>query len=83
MHYADGTPAKHGDLVIHTDGGKETVGIVTNLTAGSDTCNANMIALAQRQTGSEVWFPLAAANGWYATLKNCLKLPQTPPATES
>lgn len=53
-HYRDGTPAKHGDLVIHTDAhgfGTEKVGVVTEVTPGSDSCNAQVLLLAKRQKG--------------------------------
>ena len=82
MHYADGTPAKHGDLVIHADvnSAMETAGVVTGLTAGSDTCNGQFTPVAHRQKGTEVWFPLTGQQGWDITLKSCHKFTLPQPA---
>jgi hypothetical protein len=76
MHYADGTPAKHGDLVVHVDpnSSTETAGIVNELSASSDTCNGKFTPVASRQKGTEVWFQVTGQQGWYITLKNCHKL---------
>lgn len=76
-HYKDGTPAKHGDLIIHRephDGGNEKVMIVQSITPSSDACNAAAIPIAIRQKGSGVWLPLAHQLGWCITLKECEKV---------
>jgi hypothetical protein len=76
-HYADGTPAKHGDLVLRRDSyqhGTDLVGIVMSIQPGSDSCNAQVIPLAARQKGSELWLPVTLQNTWCCTLSECSKL---------
>jgi len=76
MHYADGQPAKVGDLIIHEDFGAQVAGILTGANAQSDTCNGNIHAIAKRaksQLGLGHWQPIVGSNdNWYVTLKNCV-----------
>jgi hypothetical protein len=44
MHYKNGREAKEGDKIISVDYQKRVqVGVVLDLIAGSDTCNATLI----------------------------------------
>lgn len=84
-HYKDGTPAKHGDLVIHRephDTGNEKAMIIQSITPGSDACNANAIPLAVRQKGSQAWLPISQQLQWCITLKECEKVGEILPAEE-
>lgn len=78
MHYSDGTPAKHGDLVIKKESHAnsfEVVGVVVQIVPGGDTCNAQIVPLAIRQKDSgAAWTPVASSNIWSVTLKDCTKL---------
>ena len=75
-HYADGTPAKIGDLVVNKASWNkaETVLVVIGIQASSDTCNANGIVLAQKSDGSPAWFPMGPQGAWTVTLKECMRL---------
>lgn len=76
-HYADGTPAKVGDLVVNRPSWNngETLLIITSIMAASDTCNASAIPLAMRQLdeGSPC-FPMGGQSNWTVTLKECMRL---------
>lgn len=76
-HYADGTPAKQGDLIKHIpawDQASEVVGILHNIQP-SDSCNGSIIPLATKQKGTDVWFPsLGNSSQWSVTLKECVRL---------
>lgn len=80
-HYADGTPAKHGDLAVRQNSWdkSEVIGIITSITP-SESCNAYMIPLASCQVGSP-WFPSGNQPVWTVTLKECMKVnnPAFPP----
>ena len=84
-HYADGTPAKHGDLIVLQQGWDktETILIVTFISSSNDTCNAGAIPLATKQ-GDAPWFPCGPQGLWTVTLKECMRIdsPAFPPATE-
>lgn len=74
-HYADGTPAKHGDLVLRKTAWDESeiVLIITSITANSDSCNAGAIPLAAKQ-GDAPWFPSGPQPVWTITLKECMRI---------
>jgi hypothetical protein len=77
MHYADGTPAKVGDLIVRREKyehSTDLVGIVMSIQPGQTTCNAMVIPLAGRQRGAAPWLPISAANLYSVTLKECWKL---------
>jgi len=77
-HYADGTPAKHGDLVMRKEKheqGTEMLGIVATISPGTDTCNAQVLPLAMRQKGAAGWLPMMGSPpNWHVTLSECSKL---------
>lgn len=60
-HYRNGSPASRFDLVICKPNGTKThrtVGIVVSIQPGTNTCNANMLALARQYDGEGPWFPV-------------------------
>jgi hypothetical protein len=81
MHYGDGTPAKHGDLIISRSkySKVETVGVLVSATAASTSCNGQMVALAQRPADDAdlpgtAWVPVSSGNNlWSVTLSECFK----------
>lgn len=81
-HYADGRPAKVGDLVVRQQAWDrtETAMIITSITA-SESCNAGAIPLATKQ-GDGPWFPSGPQPVWSVTLKETMKFddPAFPPA---
>jgi len=59
-HYKDGTAAKEGDTVRgipYNTGGKEVVGIITNINSGAETCNCLVIFM------QEIIFPKELQSG--------------------
>jgi len=74
-HYADGTPARHGDLVSRHNqwDDSDVLLIITSITTDSDSCNAGGIPLAQKQ-GRNPWYPCGPQPVWTVTLKECLKV---------
>lgn len=53
MHYKDGTEAKVGDVakgVPYNQGGKVVVGTVTQLTAGTNSCNLQLLFVVKEET---------------------------------
>lgn len=84
MHYADGTPAKAGDLVINTQkygdkSGSQTVGILTGAhEVDSKKCNGNLCPVARRSLtalGWGPWLPVQAGfNDWTVTVGECLQV---------
>lgn len=84
-HYADGTPAKHGDLVMKRDKydgpSLEVVGVVVLIQPGSDTCNLQILPLAVRQKDAgAAWTPISVTgNPWHVTAKECQRLVQETP----
>ena len=82
-HYRDGSPARHGDLVIHReshDTGQEKVMIIQSIMPGNDSCNAQAIPVAIRQKGVPFWMPLSGNSGWCITLKECERIGEIPMA---
>jgi hypothetical protein len=82
MHYADGTPAKMGDLVYKpstwtTD--SEIIGILVSGTAQSTSCNGSVEVVAVRHhsdLGESGWRPAPnAGNGWCVTVSDLLPMP--------
>lgn len=76
-HYADGTPAKHGDAVISApnyEGAFEMLGIILSIAPGSTSCNAQIESLAMRQKGVEHWTPVRGNGNPCVTLSDCRKL---------
>ena len=74
-HYADGTPAKIGDLVVrkNTWDSQEALLVITSITPVSDSCNASGIPLAAHQTDNP-WFPSGPQAVWTVTLKQCMRV---------
>lgn len=53
MHYKDGTEAKVGDVVKgvpYNQGGKVVVGTITQLTAGTNACNLQLLFVDKEVT---------------------------------
>lgn len=88
MHYADGKPAKLGDLLIYrnryrqgngSEIGSDLVGILVSGSTQSTTCNGMVVPVVKR-TVSEIgvgpWIPVSAVGGndWSVTLKDCLEV---------
>lgn len=76
-HYADGTPAKHGDAVVSSpsyDGASEMLGIIISITPGATSCNSQIELLAMRQKGVEHWTPSRYSSLPCVTLSDCRKL---------
>ena len=78
MHYADGTPAKLGDLVRHSlkegSSGTEVMGILVSATSTSDTCNGQLDPVARRiisSAGKTGWLPYRPQYDYCATLLEC------------
>ena len=71
-HYKDGTPAKHGDLVVRFQGydNTQTLGIITSI---NQVDEASVIILAAKQ-GDNPWFPAGPGPQWTFTLSECLKV---------
>lgn len=78
-HYTDGTPAKHGDLIIrHQDyDNSDTLLLLTTINVKSDSCNASAIPLATKQ-GDAPWFPFGLQTQWTVTLKECRRIDRPP-----
>jgi hypothetical protein len=62
MHYADGSEAHAGDLVLQRvkTTGIELLGILMSATADSTSCNGQMLGLARRavsDAGETGWIP--------------------------
>jgi hypothetical protein len=74
-HYADGTPAKHGDLIVRYEDWSETytVLILATIQPKADTCNATALPLVTKQKGGS-WYPSAPLSPWTVTLKECMLL---------
>ena len=74
-HYKDGTPAKHGDLVVRFQDydNSQTLGIITSINETATSCNASAITLAAKQ-GDNPWFPAGPGPQWTFTLSECLKV---------
>ena len=81
-HYADGRPAKVGDLAVRQQAWDrtETAMIITSINPAAESCNASAIPLATKQ-GEGPWFPEGPQAKWYVTLKETMKLddPAFPP----
>jgi hypothetical protein len=83
-HYVDGTPAKHGDLVIKYEKNStpslEVAGIVAMIQPGSESCNLQLLALAVRQKDSDAAWLAVGVSGqlWYATAKDCRRVVELP-----
>lgn len=74
MHYADGTKAAHGDLVVRSESsGDECALIITKITE-AETCNGLAFPVAKKPAGSPVWSPIVGQSDWYVTLKECRKV---------
>jgi hypothetical protein len=59
MHYKDGTEAKIGDYVKgvpYNTGGEVIVGRVTQLTAGTDSCNLQVLYVEEQKLERYGWF---------------------------
>ena len=60
MHFKNGRTAKVGDIIVAANyAGQPFTGIITSISPGSGTCNAQMV-------------PLPAANSQSVTLKECM-----------
>ncbi len=84
-HYADGTPAKVGDLIVNRQGwnkNSETILIVIGIQPSSDSCNASAIPLAVRPVEGNPCFPMGPQSSWTVTLKECMRMdaPEFPEA---
>jgi len=85
-HYADGTPAKHGDIVLQKQSWNDVqnVLVVVSINSAGDTCNAGCVRIATQQ-GPSPWFPTPHAD-WTVTLKECMPItsphfPEIKPST--
>ncbi|MBI5770817.1 MAG: hypothetical protein HZA93_23775 [Verrucomicrobia bacterium] len=58
MHYKNGREAKVGDRVVVPNNGKPFIGLLSEVNAGSDTCNGQVIPMP--------------ASSHYVTLKEIL-----------
>lgn len=59
MHYKDGTEAQVGDYVKgvpYNTGGEVVVGRITHLTAGTDSCNLQLLYVEEQITDRYGWF---------------------------
>jgi hypothetical protein len=85
MHYANGQPAKTGDLVIRREfykqgekeTGNEVIGVLTGAQSQSTACNGNCAVFAQRlktELGCGPWTPVLPGNLWTVTLSQCLPI---------
>lgn len=77
MHYADGTPAKVGDVVKGKgDGGATDVGVVCKLSPGSTSCNMEVRRWASilEDGGTRVVLPHHDAYGCTRTVSDFLKI---------
>src|SRR4051794_29305111 len=76
-HYADGTPAKIGDVVKGPREKNTTlVGVVHTVQANSESCNmqvSNALLIVEDE-GSRVVMPQPPANSFYATCKEFVKV---------
>jgi len=85
-HYANGTPAKVGDLAVcRPKTGQHSMGIIVSVTPGSTSCNAQLHAVARRWEGGH-WYPVTAVYQDCVTLSECSPLyigePQPSPPDE-
>ena len=69
MHYKNGRQAKVGDMIVTRNyGNAPLAGIVSSISPGTTTCNANIIALP--------------SPGYSVTLSDCLHLDDALPLPE-
>jgi hypothetical protein len=86
MHYADGQPAKAGDVLIRREfykqgeieTGNEVIGILAGAQSQSKSCNGNLIVVARRlktELGFGPWLSVPFnGNEWSVTLSQCLPI---------
>ncbi|HZC24698.1 MAG TPA: hypothetical protein VE866_15260 [Candidatus Binatia bacterium] len=80
MHYADGTPAKAGDLVVKRipegQKGTELIGFLRSGQASASSCNGNLDVIAVRDVSDLGISDWRAVNytGWCVTINEFLPI---------
>lgn len=83
MHYEDGTEVQLGDVCIHKSAGYsptaslETMGVVASGNSNADSCNLQVVVLAQRNIsdlGNSGWRQSAQQYVTCVTAKECRKV---------
>lgn len=72
-HYANGQPARTGDIVQTLTPNQRVLGILVRFSPDSNACNAQIMPLA-RQWDDGPWYPVVAGFCDCVTLKDCVPL---------